>query len=156
MDRQGGEVMAGIFDAFFRGLLKGATGGGKKRPKSATARVKSAIGKATKPAPKARAKAAPKGHGEYAQEVVGESNYQTALRAIKSTSEKPFHRARLIAEDDNPFDDQAVRVDVAGHTIGYLPRADARRWRQHQKPTTCDAYFADAGAGKPIGVWLRF
>jgi hypothetical protein len=147
--------MAGIFEAFFRGLLKGATGG-KKRAKSPGAGVKSAIGKATKPAPAAKPKARAKGHGEYSQEVVGESNYQTALRAIKSTSDKPFHRARLVPEDGNPYDDMAVRVDVAGHTIGYLPRADARRWRQHQKPTTCDAYLADAGGGKPIGVWLRF
>ena len=145
--------MAGIFDAFIQGILKGVM---KRAKKKRSGPVAKALKAATKPAPEARAKAAPKGHGEYAQEVVGESNYQTALRAIKSTSDKPFHRARLIAEDDNPFDDKAVRVDVAGHTVGYLPRADARRWRQRQKPTTCDAYFADAGAGKPIGVWLRF
>ncbi|WP_213948495.1 HIRAN domain-containing protein [Luteibacter sp. dw_328] len=147
--------MAGIFDAFFKGLLKGATGG-KKRAKSPTARVKSAIGRAAKPAATAKPKARAKGHGEYAQEVVGESNYQPALRAIKTSGEKPFHRARLVPEDTNPYDDQAVRVDVAGHTIGYLPRADARRWRQRRTPTTCDCYLADAGGGKDIGVWLRF
>jgi hypothetical protein len=147
--------MAGIFDAFLKGLLKGATGG-KKRPKSPAARVKNAIGKSMKAAPTAKPKARAKGHGEYAQEVVGESNYQPALRAIKASAEKPFHRARLVAEDTNPYDEQAVRVDVAGHTIGYLPRADARRWRQHRTPTTCDCYLADAGGGKDIGVWLRF
>jgi len=146
----------GIFDAFVRGLLKGTTGGGKKRPKNLAAGVKSAVGKATKPAPKGRAKAAPKGHGEYAQEVVGESSYQVALRAIRASAEKPFRRARLVPEDDNPFDDKAVRVDVEGHTVGYLPRADARRWRKRGAPTTCDAYLADAGGGNPIGVWLRF
>lgn len=146
--------MAGIIEAFIRGLLKGVASKPKRR---VTRPVATAVAKAlatskaqTKP------KATARGHGEYSQEVVGESNYQPALRSIRASSEKPFHRARLVPEDDNPYDDQAVRVDVSGHTIGYLPRADARRWRKRRTPTTCDAFVADAGSGKDLGVWLRF
>jgi hypothetical protein len=146
--------MAGIFEAFLKGLLKGAVGKRKKRGKrpAAHALTKAA---AISPAP-TKAKAPARGHGEYSQEVVGESNYQPALLAIRASAEKPFHRARLVAEDDNPYDDQAVRVDVSGQTVGYLPRADARLWRRRRSPATCGAYLADAGNGKNLGVWLRF
>lgn len=147
--------MAGIFDAFLKGLLSGASGSTRKRAKSPVSRAASKAVSPQKSKPKPRAKAPAKGHGDYAQEVVGESNYQPALRAIQASKDKPFHRARLVPEDTNPYDDHAVRVDVAGHTVGYLSRADARRWRKSAGPKTCDAYIADAGAGKNLGVWLR-
>lgn len=147
--------MAGIFDAFLKGLLSGASGSARKRAKSPIARVVAKAVAPQKPKAKPRAKAPAKGHGEYGQEVVGESNYQLALRAIRATKDKPFHRARLVPEDSNPYDNMAVRVDVAGHTVGYLPKADARRWRKSGAPKTCDAFIADAGPGTNLGVWLR-
>lgn len=145
----------GLFEAFIRGLLSGASGTARKRAKSPIARAVTRAVSPQKPKPKARAKASAKGHGEYAQEVVGESNYQPALRAIQASKDKPFHRVRLVPEDTNPYDNQAVRVDVAGKTVGYLPRADARRWRKSAGPETCDVYIADAGPGTNLGVWLR-
>jgi len=145
----------GIFEAFIRGLLSGTSGSGRKRAKSPIARAVAKAVAPQKPKAKSKSKAPARGHGEYAQEVVGESNYQPALRAIRESKDKPFHRARLVPEDTNPYDNQAVRVDVAGKTVGYLPRADARRWRKTAGPKTCDAYIADAGAGKNLGVWLR-
>ena len=36
----------------------------------------------------------------------------------------------LVHEDENPHDDQAVRVDVNGQTVAYLTRASARIYRR--------------------------
>jgi hypothetical protein len=54
--------------------------------------------------------------------------------------------ARLIHEDENPHDDQAVRVDVNGWPVAYLIRASARiyrRWPAGQghagRTATCSA-----------------
>ena len=54
--------------------------------------------------------------------------------------------ARLIHEDENPHDDQAVRVDVNGWPVAYLIRASARiyrRWLAGQghagRTATCSA-----------------
>lgn len=95
------------------------------------------------------------GHGDYDQPIVGESHYQPALRRLKSSKAKPFFRARLVREDSNPYDNQAVRVDIEGKTVGYLSREDARDWRTQGGRSTCDAYLIDAGKGTNIGVFLR-
>lgn len=140
--------MTSFFTALLSGLYKGLAG--KNPPKRST------VSPTAKPARKAARAPSRDGHGEYAQEVVGEASYQPALRALKASEEKPFHRARLVPEDNNPYDEQAVRVDIGGTTVGYLPRASARAWRKHRVPTTCDAFLADAGGDRNIGVWLRF
>jgi hypothetical protein len=71
------------------------------------------------------------------QRVVGEHSYQAAFRSISRGKVVPRAGdegcwesslsviARLIAEDNNPYDRTAVRVDVDGRTVGYLPREDA-------------------------------
>lgn len=41
--------------------------------------------------------------------------------------------AALVCEDDNPKDKNAVRVDVAGFTVGYLSRKDAKDYRSELK-----------------------
>lgn len=73
------------------------------------------------------------GHGRFAIDVVGESNYQDNLEAIcgpktRHGVDKNFH-ARLIPEDDNPYDNLAVRVEIDGKTVGYLGKAVAREYR---------------------------
>lgn len=61
--------------------------------------------------------------------VVGESNYQPALRAICGTKVGEAVRfecfAALVPEPDNPYDSNAVRVEIQGKLVGYLSRADA-------------------------------
>jgi hypothetical protein len=37
--------------------------------------------------------------------------------------------AILTLENDNPYDRNAVRVDIDGLTVGHLSRSDARRFR---------------------------
>lgn len=71
--------------------------------------------------------------GEYDFEVVGESNYQHALRALANTPAPDDDKtgiAILVPEDDNPHDNKAVKVTVQGLTIGYLSREDARSYRR--------------------------
>jgi hypothetical protein len=82
--------------------------------------------------------------------VVGESHYQEALEAIcgkrSDNGEDRIVDASLVLEDSNPYDAQAVRVDIQGKTVGYLSREDARRFREHHVqageasgPITCKA-----------------
>lgn len=71
--------------------------------------------------------------GEYDFEVVGESNYQHALSALAENThpdEEKTGIAILVPEDNNPYDNKAVRVIVQGLTIGYLSREDARSYRR--------------------------
>lgn len=73
------------------------------------------------------------GDGRFHIAVVGESRYLQAFQHIfgPRTSDGIDQEcdAHLVLEDDNPFDDHAVRVDIEGRTIGYLSRADARTYR---------------------------
>lgn len=74
------------------------------------------------------------GPGSYLFDIVGESKYQGALEQIcggrtEDGAEK-YVRACLNLEDANPFDDQAVRVDIDGRTVGYLSRTSARHYRK--------------------------
>jgi hypothetical protein len=67
-------------------------------------------------------------------EVVGESNYQAALERIcggrsRDGAEK-YVTATLVPEDSNPYDENAVRVDIDGVTVGYLSRHAAKAYRK--------------------------
>lgn len=112
------------------------------------------FGKKPKPA-----KAKLEGDGEYSMNVVGESHYQDNLRRIceGTTDEEEGEdleiEASLVSENDNPYDNQAVRVDIEGLPVGYLSRQDARRLRAHLDKTvprgvrleklTCDALIVE-------------
>ena len=88
--------------------------------------------------------------GDFEFEVVGESNYQDALKRIAQTRTKDLREedfvALLIPEDDNKHDKSAVRVDIEGMTVGYMSRDDARKFRRRLAGkkmagavTSCDA-----------------
>jgi hypothetical protein len=105
----------------------------------------------------------------FAVAVVGESHYQDHLRSfcqVRESSADLRFRAFLYNEDDNPYDDQAVRVEIQGGTVGHLSRKDARAYRQwlaRERPganvLTCEANVRggwDRGPGDRgmFGVWL--
>lgn len=75
-----------------------------------------------------------RGDGEYDVEVVGESHYQDALSAICGGKTAKGHNlkttATLILENDNPHDDNAIRVEISGRKVGYLSRSDAKSLRK--------------------------
>lgn len=102
--------------------------------------------------------AAIQGPGKYACPVVGESNYQDALERIcGGRSENGADKevvARLVYEPENPYDDQAVRVDVDGTTVGYLDRDTARSFRVQLAEAAPGVSIAQANA-VIRGGWLR-
>lgn len=62
--------------------------------------------------------------------IVGESHYQDALEAAcggrtVNGAAIPLVTALLVREPTNPYDRNAVRVDVGGQTVGYLDRQSA-------------------------------
>ncbi|ODT70407.1 MAG: hypothetical protein ABS69_15420 [Nitrosomonadales bacterium SCN 54-20] len=67
-------------------------------------------------------------------DIVGESYYQDAIKLLagpddENIGSKKF-KAFLIPEDNNPYDNKAVRVDIDGMTVGYFGREDARSFRR--------------------------
>lgn len=72
--------------------------------------------------------------GDFDFDIVGESNYQPALATLAGThgerSPDKEYQAALVPEDDNRYDDKAVRVDINGRTVGYLSKDDARSFRR--------------------------
>lgn len=109
------------------------------------------------PKPKTALTSAPTGEffhwpeiGGFDYSIVGTSFYQDALQKIAGDHTGKMARVRTIAhlvpDPKNPHDDKAVRVDIAGHTVGHLSREDARSFRRRlgakkigPNTTTCGA-----------------
>ena len=98
------------------------------------------------------------GPGAYGVEIVGESNYQSALERIcggrDEESARKQVKALLVLENENPHDSNAVRVDIDGETVGYLSRREAKQYRVRLKEAgypelrgRCDAII--------VGGWDR-
>jgi HIRAN domain len=68
-------------------------------------------------------------HGAFRCDVVGESHYQDDLLAICGEKLPGRHvrrtTAALIRQTDNPYDQNAVAVHIAGRHVGYLSRDNA-------------------------------
>ena len=105
-------------------------------------------------------------------EVVGESYYQENLWRLvgpRRRDERVRHAiyAVLIAEDDNPYDANAVAVWVHGLKVGHLSRTDARRYRpgllslqrRYGQPVALNGAVVGSGIREDgpgrLGVFLR-
>jgi len=111
-----------------------------------------------------------RGPGAFALPFVGESHYQEAIEAIcgpRSEEGEDRHvEARLVLENDNPYDSMAVRVEIQGRTVGHLSREHARQYRKQLETAaygSTDAYCEarirggwDRGDGRQgyYGVYL--
>jgi HIRAN domain len=77
------------------------------------------------------------GPGTFEIEVVGESHYQGTLENIcggrSEDGANKIVEATIILESNNPHDNKAVRIDIDGQTVGYLPRESARVYRRKLK-----------------------
>lgn len=95
----------------------------------------------------------------YDLDVVGESKYQDNIKRIVGRPDpegvKVVANARLVCEDDNPHDSNAVRVDVAGLQVGYLDRYNAKRYRKGQYPDRCHG-LVRGGFQKKDGSWAHY
>lgn len=88
-------------------------------------------------------------NGIFATHVMGEQYHRENLEQLcgPSTGEDDLRIvAQLIPEKDNPFDANAVRVDIEGLTVGHLSREDAlvfrkrlRRVIEAGRPIMCEA-----------------
>lgn len=124
-------------------------------------------------APLAAPMEAPAGHwedgGRFETEVMCESAYQPAIRALAGEHGEQKadrrHQAILMPDDDNLFDGKAVAVLIEGELIGYLAQNDALRLRRllarrelAGKPTSCAAAIRGGSLwqGKRLqyAVWL--
>ena len=98
------------------------------------------------------------GLGVFSLETVGESHYQAALeRIVGERTPEGVDKAvdaSLVHEDANPYDSQAVRVDIAGVTVGYLSRAHAREYRR-QMANAGHAGVTAICAARIRGGWDR-
>jgi predicted Zn-ribbon and HTH transcriptional regulator len=104
-------------------------------------------------------------------EVVGELAYQSALWRLcgGTVGDRVRHDivAVLVPEPANPYDPNAIAVQIEGHVVGYLPRATAQEYVPglRQLMASRGGYVAlrgvilgggyyDDGPGR-LGVWLE-
>ncbi len=100
--------------------------------------------------------------GHESVNVAGESHYQDALRSIAGPGEvRHDTEAHLIPEPENDYDPNAVRVEIDGHKVGYLPRDLAPAWgprlaelATRKRVGACEATIV-GGADTALGVFLR-
>jgi len=107
------------------------------------------------------------GCGQFGLEVVGESQYQPAIRRASKQAHRQGER-RVIhvwveREPTNPYDPEAVRiVSSDGETLGCLSRESARSYQkalteleQAGLRVTCAASLFGGDAEKPtVGLYL--
>jgi hypothetical protein len=102
-------------------------------------------------------------------EVVGESFYQSNLRALAGNHGDDFVgiecKAILYPDDANEHDNKAVAVYIDNHQVGNLSRGDARSFRRRLaarrltgQATSADAIIGGGGIRNgercPYGVWF--
>lgn len=92
-------------------------------------------------------------------DVVGESNYQDALIKLAGGKKKEegveIHTiATLVPEQSNPYDPNAIIVQIDGNLVGYIPRQAAltlqpiiRKFTERGETCTCSAIIK--------GGWYR-
>ena len=106
--------------------------------------------------------------GWYNQQVYGEENYQDALIRLAGPYTKEGKRlvcdADLYLEPNNPYDRNAIRVEIEGTTVGYIGRYDAPVLRRQLKAigildgqrVTVEAAIGGGRIGTRYGVYLDF
>ena len=91
----------------------------------------------------------------FLQRVAECESHQAAIRRVMQSSARSIHRARLVQDDGRLKDDFAVRVDINGETVGYLPEVKATGWRTGGSPDMCDACLKGSVGHACVEVWLR-
>jgi HIRAN domain len=99
-------------------------------------------------------------------EVAGESHYQDALAEVSNLRDGVVRRRLVVAvlrpEPENPYDRNAVRVEVFGRLVGRIPREDAPEiapiladLAKHGYLAGTRAIVVGGGVGRS-GQWLSF
>ena len=107
-------------------LLKGG-------PKAAPAQTGKPAGGSYTPLPQGEPVHHWTDEGRYQLEVLGESSYSDAIRALAGehgeAAADAHHKALLLADDNNPYEDKAVAVFLNNEMVGYLAPKDAVAFR---------------------------
>lgn len=97
-------------------------------------------------------------------EVAGEYYNQDALKGIwRRSGERESNiidvQARLVFEDGNPHDSNAVRVEITGRKVGYVPAGLATEFRQrlqeiipNSRAASCPAHVIERQSGELLVV----
>ncbi|KQV47672.1 MULTISPECIES: hypothetical protein [unclassified Duganella] len=71
--------------------------------------------------------------GRFQLEVLGESRYSDTIRTLAGehgeAAAEARHKALLLADDNNPYEDKAVAVFLNNEMVGYLAPKDAAAFR---------------------------
>jgi len=99
-----------------------------------------------------------KGSNSYSVRAVGTSNYQNALEKLaggRSTeSARTPVKVLLVEENDNPHDENAVKVEIEGKKVGYLSRSNASNYRSLLKGFGVEGVNV-AYQGMIVGGWQK-
>lgn len=106
------------------------------------------------------------GDGSFSYEIVGESFYQNnikkSLNLSGGRSSKSFE-VRLLYDDDNSCDKNAIAVYIGLDQAGHLSRKAAISYRKmlsdvnlSHKPAICNATVVGGGIKKNYGIFLDF
>lgn len=105
------------------------------------------------------------GNKSFALHVAGTSFRQAELERVCGKRTElgwaKHCKARCVPENDNTFDPKAVRVEISGAHVGYIPRHLVREFRRRYcgRPVVCDAmvvggYLGRRGEDGHFGVRL--
>ncbi|HEX8601729.1 MAG TPA: hypothetical protein VF774_03715 [Pseudoduganella sp.] len=97
-------------------------------------------------------------NGRFELEIVGESRYRDAIRALAGEHGEDKadarHPALLLVDDDNPYEDKAVAVFLSGRMVGYLAPRDALAFRQMLARHDIDGKLTSTdGVVRGGGMW---
>lgn len=96
--------------------------------------------------------------GAFMFDIVGESYYQSALKALAGEhgdrEPQGDYEAVLIPDDGNEHDDKAVRVEINGQTVGHLSSGDARSFRRRLGAKQLKGQRTACGA-RIVGGWVK-
>lgn len=89
-------------------------------------------------------------------EIVGESYRQPAIKKLwrQGGAERTFE-AELVPENDNPHDQNAVRVEIEGTHVAYLSRESAKEYRGYMSTARCriPVHLVQGGSEGTVGVF---
>lgn len=100
--------------------------------------------------------------GDFGQEIVGESHYfKTLARCFKvgrqdASGKRSYMTVKLVLENNNKYDKNAVAIVSEFGTVGYLSRIDAKLYRKlysNNETHTTDAVIYSRD-GTKFGVWI--
>jgi len=77
----------------------------------------------------------------YPYDIVGEQAYQANLKKIAgvktAVSKEVELSAKILSEPFNQYDKNALKVEINGLTVGYIPKQDAAKVAKFSKVILC-------------------